>query len=112
MTVRAQLVAAYDARDRAALAGVREAALTLAPDFDLLAASWREGWMRRNKPQGFEVIQLRLAQQAARHRELALRIEELLRGVVASIPELDNRPREVKGTGVGWRFLASGSTSL
>jgi hexosaminidase len=112
MTLRAQLVAAYDARDRAALAVVREAALTLAPDFDLLAASWREGWMRRNKPQGFEVIQLRLAQQAARHRELALRIEELLSGAVASIPELDDRPREVKGTGVGWRFLASGSTSL
>jgi hypothetical protein len=84
----------------------------LAPDFDLLAASWRRGWMRRNKPQGYEVIQLRLAQQATRHRELARRIDELLTGEVTTIPELEDRPREAKGMGVGWRFLASGSASL
>ena len=112
ITLRVQLVAAYDARDRSALTAVREAALALAPGFDALEASWRQGWMRRNKPQGFEVIQIRLAQQAARHRELARRIEELLSGAIEAIPELDDRPPEAKGTGCGWRFLASGSTNL
>ncbi len=38
------------------------------PDEKRLEESWRRGWMRRNKPQGYEVIQIRLAQQALRHR--------------------------------------------
>lgn len=112
MTLRDQLVKAYAARDHLKLIAVRENALKLAPDFDLLEASWRRGWMRRNKPQGYEVIQLRLAQQTMRHRELAQRIDELLSGQVPAIPELDDRPHEAKGIGIGWRSLASGSVSL
>jgi hypothetical protein len=79
---------------------------------DRLMASWRSGWMRRNKPQGFEVIQLRMAQQQARHIELARRIDEVLDGTAAGIPELDERIREAKGMGGGWSFLASGSVSV
>ena len=113
MTLRARLVAAYDAGDRVSLAAVREAARELAADFEELEASWRRGWMRRNKPQGYEVIQLRMAQQASRHRELGRRVDEWLTGVVTAIPELDERPRTpAKGMGGGWRYLASGSTSV
>ena len=110
--VRAKLVAGYDARDKAALAGVAANARDVARLFERLEESWRRGWMRRNKPHGYEVIQMRLAQQAIRHRELARRIDELLTGSVTTIPELDDRPAEVKGMGGGWRPLASGSVSL
>lgn len=113
MALRADLVAAYDARDRAALARVSAAATALASAFEALAESWRRGWMRRNKPQGFEVLQMRLAQQAARHREVARRVDEWLSGTITSIPELDERPLGTpQGMGGGWRFLASGSTSV
>lgn len=112
MALRSRLVAAYAGRDRAALLAVRDGAVALAPAFADLAASWRRGWMRRNKPQGFEVIQLRMAQQAERHRELARRIDELLEGQVASIPELDERaPGRGGGPGT-WRQLVSGSITI
>ncbi len=112
MDIRHRLVAGYEARDPQALGTVATDATALATAFGDLEESWRRGWMRRNKPQGFEVIQLRLAQQAARHRELARRIDELLAGTVDAIPELDERPTEAKGMGGGWRFLASGSVSI
>lgn len=113
IALRSQLAAAYAARDRAALLAVQAAALALVPLIEDLAASWRRGWMRRNKPQGFEVIQLRLAQQAERHRELARRLDELLSGLVDAIPELDERVERRDGAGVGnWRSLASGSVSV
>lgn len=109
VALRSQLAAAYAGRDRAGLLAVRDAALALAPVIEDLAASWRRGWMRRNKPQGFEVIQLRMAQQAERHRELARRLDELLSGEVATIPELDE---SCAGTGGGWHHLASGSVCV
>jgi len=113
IALRARLAAAYAAHDRAGLQAVRDGALALAPLVEDLAASWRRGWMRRNKPQGFEVIQLRMAQQAERHRELARRLDELLTGVVDAIPELDERVERAGGAGVGsWRSLASGSLSV
>lgn len=112
--LRVRLVAGYDARDHAALTAVGKDALALAESFETLEASWRRGWMRRNKPQGFEVIQLRVAQQAIRHRELARRIDELLTCAVAAIPELDERRREAKGMAApfGWRSIATSSVSI
>ena len=111
--LRTQLETAYATRDRAALLSVRAGALSLVPAIEDLAASWRRGWMRRNKPQGFEVIQLRMAQQAERHRELARRLDELLSGEVTAIPELDERVERSGGAGVGsWRSLISGSVSV
>ena len=112
MALRAQLTAAYDKRDRAGLLAVAAGAVDAAELIDRLEQSWRRGWMRRNKPNGYEVLQLRLAQQAMRHRELARRVNELLDGAVASIPELDERPAHSHGIGGGWRFLASGSVSI
>lgn len=112
MDVRARLVMGYESRDRAVLTAVAEDAGAVAMAFERLEESWRRGWMRRNKPQGYEVIQIRLAQQAIRHRELGRRVEELLSGQVSAIPELDERPREARGLGGGWRFLASGSVNV
>ena len=114
MNLRAALLQAYDARDLVALAAVKKEALTLASRWEALAESWRRGWMRRNKPQGFEVLQIRLAQQITRHRELARRVAELLEGKVTALPELDERPRGDNASGMpgGWRHLASGSASI
>lgn len=112
MALRSRLAAAYAGRDRAALLAVRGEALALVPAIEDLAASWRRGWMRRNKPQGFEVIQLRLAQQAERHRELARRLDELLEGAVDAIPELDERAPGRGGVPGTWRQLVSGSVTI
>ena len=113
LDVRLRFVAGYESQDRAALSTVSSDAVELAGAIDRLEESWRRGWMRRNKPQGYEIIQLRLAQQAIRHRELARRIEEFLSGAVVNIPELDERMREAKGLlGGPWRFLASGSVII
>ncbi|MEK7413176.1 MAG: family 20 glycosylhydrolase, partial [Planctomycetota bacterium] len=112
LAVRAHLEIAYASRDRIGLAAVRNEALALVPMIDDLAASWRRGWMRRNKPQGWEVLQLRLAQQAERHRELARRIDELLNGEAQTIPELDERCDGTSTLWGGWRALASGSVSV
>lgn len=112
LDLRMRLVTAYDQRDEAGLRAVAADAGKVASLFEDLEVSWRRGWMRRNKPQGYEVIQLRLAQQAMRHRELARRVEELITGHVSAIPELEDRPRQARSLPAHWRFLASGSVAL
>ena len=102
---------AYARRDRRGLTAVRTEALKLAGRYRELMESWRRNWMGRNKPQGFEVIQIRLSSRAARFEEAALRIHELLAGKTDRIPELDERPPAM-GAGGGWHGLASGSVNI
>jgi hypothetical protein len=65
--------------------------------------------MRRNKPFGIEVIQIRLSSEITRYEETALRIQELLDGVVASIEELEVKI-DNRGQLVGFfDWLATGS---
>ena len=69
--------------------------------------------MRKNKPEGFEALQIRLAGQVARHEELARRVTELLDGKVEQIPELDAVPEKPRGgVRANYRNLASGSVIL
>ena len=71
--------------------------------------------MRRNKPFGFEVIQLRLNGLSGRYREIAVRISELNRGTRSSIEELDESAPEEHGGGTGlstYQFFASGSVII
>ena len=61
-------------------------------------AAFRTQWLRRNKPFGLDVMQIRFAGMARRYRELSLRITELLDGKIDVIEEFENRPTEpIKG---------------
>ena len=75
-----------------------------------LLKSFRTQWMRRNKPFGFEVIQLRLNSQIGRYEEIAVRLKELLDREITGIAELDEPAPKVHGGGYVSRFFASGST--
>jgi hypothetical protein len=110
--LRSALVAAYDAGDRAGLTAVRNAIPAVLDVLAQLQDSFRAGWMRRNKPFGLEVLQIRLAGQQARFRELAVRLDEYLEGRVSSIPELDGRVEQPQPYGTSYRMLATASTIL
>ena len=60
---------------------------------DNVQVSFRRQWFRRNKPHGFETIQLRLGGLKERFTELDRRIAEWLDGTYPTIPELEERPR-------------------
>lgn len=87
------LGAAYAARSRPGLENVRAAIPDLLQRLDELLVSFRRQWMRRNKPQGFETIQLRLGGLKERYRELDRRLGEWLDGTCPDIPELEERPK-------------------
>lgn len=75
---------------------------------DRLHASFRRQWYRRNKPFGFETLQIRLGGQRQRLLELGTRLEDLAAGRCASIPELDDIPGRTIGYCSGnWRTLAA-----
>jgi len=109
MRTRQRLVEAYDARDAAKLAAVARDALDTAERLGKLETVWRRGWMRRNRPQGWETIAARVGALAGRHRELAHRLDEYLNGDAPSIPELDDRLHTPTWAGGGWRHLATPS---
>jgi hexosaminidase len=113
VALRLRLGEAYRRGDRAGLAAVASECPQMAALVDDLSQSWRRQWLKRNKPFGLEVLQTRLAGQAARYRELNTRIEEFLAGKQDSIPELKQRPADPSGSvSAAWRNLASGSTIL
>ena len=74
---------------------------------DRVLASFRRQWHRRNKPFGFETIQVRLGGQRQRWLEMGTRLDELLAGAAQSMPELDERPPTPSAwTHLAWRYLA------
>lgn len=109
--LRTALERAYAKRNAAGLRAVARRVPTVCRKIDALLASFRRQWYNRNKPQGFEVIQIRLAGLRQRYMELAQRIGELLAGKTESIPELDESPAK---QGLHWRYknVASGSVNL
>ena len=107
----ARLLDAWTAGDRDALAAVREEVPGLVALVEDLARSYRALWLARHQPLGLEVIQIRLAGQAERYRELARRIGEYLEGTVQSIPELDEwrKGAYLPVRSLSYRALATGS---
>jgi hypothetical protein len=102
---------AYARRNKAGLAGVRWQVPAVIRAIDDLLASFRRQWMKRNKPQGLEVIQVRLGSLKQRYLELDQRLGELSTGKIPGIPELE----ETAGPayrGWQWRHLASASSIL
>jgi hypothetical protein len=106
-----ELEKAYAARDAAAIKKVAAAVPRVARTIDKLLASFRRQWYRRNKPLGFETVQIRLGGLKQRYVELKARLEELAAGKIHSIPELDELPG---GQAVGWtwRSVATGTLIL
>ena len=88
--MRFALLKAYEAGDRAELMRIRNCMVPeVIAAFEAVDATFRRQWMRRNKPFGLEIMQIRFAGQIARYKEVARRIGELLEGTVDSIPELE-----------------------
>lgn len=107
---RRRLLEAYHAGDRAALANVKTATPEMCAILKQLLLSFRKRWMLRNKPFGFEVIQLRLNSAIGRYEEIAMRLDELLSGKISNIPELDEtRCSTVQYSVPRFFLLATGS---
>ena len=89
---------AYGRGDRETLAEACDDIPRVSGALRALLASFRTMWMSHNKPQGFEVTQVRLAGLIERYGELSQRIEEYLAGTVDGIAELDaNLPHTPQG---------------
>ena len=86
---RMRLEEAYSARDRSLLQSVASEAPRLVELTEALEATFRRQWLRRNKPFGFEVIQVRLGGLRQRFAEAGRLLRELLDGERDSIPELE-----------------------
>ncbi|MBN1346754.1 MAG: family 20 glycosylhydrolase [Phycisphaerae bacterium] len=94
VALRIRLEQACAQRDTAALRQIPEQALELVKLLDALDTSYRRQWMRRNKPFGIEVIQVRIAGLIRRYREVIDRVTELMEGKIDRIPELESVPAE------------------
>jgi len=90
--LRMKLESAYAARDKDALSNVLKEIPRSMTLLDKIDNSFRTQWLRRNKPFGLEVIQIRLAAQRRRLQELAQRIDDLLQNRTSQIDELENLP--------------------
>jgi hexosaminidase len=107
---RNALVKAYGKKDRAELLRLSQSDVPLIlTAVDELQKSFRRQWLRRNKPFGMEVVQIRFGAMTVRYKETAQRIQELLEGKIDSIPELDVKIKNI-GELVGFfDWLATGS---
>jgi hypothetical protein len=86
---RMSLEAAYQAKDRGRMQMLLPEVGRIIELLDQLQGTFRRQWMRRNKPFGFEVVQIRLAGLRERYREVARLLSELLHQQRSTIPELD-----------------------
>ncbi|MEN6304328.1 MAG: family 20 glycosylhydrolase [Armatimonadia bacterium] len=92
-SLAARLFDAYAANDRIALAAAKERITYVVDSIENLAASFRRRWLACCQPFGLEVIQIRLAGQAARYRELEQRLGEYLAGEIDTIAEFEHSAR-------------------
>ena len=104
------LLIAYDRRDELALRELLARLVELKEHLRCLLARFRSNWLRRYKPFGLEVIQIRFGGQLARLDELEARIWDLLDNRLSSIPELEVRPDPVSLNQPLWSYnrVASG----
>jgi hypothetical protein len=111
--MRMNLDAAYAQRDQAGLKSLTTEIPRVVDAIDALDAAFRTQWHRKHKPQGLEVIQIRLAGQRRRLQELAQRIDELLTGKIDRIDELENSIESpLENITYNYRNFATGSSIL
>lgn len=107
---RRALLIAYYAKDHAEIEQAKAMVPAMCGILKQLLLSFRSRWMLRNKPFGFEVIQLRLNSAIGRYEEIAMRLDELLSGKICDIPELDEtRCSSVQYSVPRFFLLATGS---
>ena len=80
---------AYQAGDKAALTALLADYDTASERLESFYRAFRELWFRENKPQGFDVQELRLGGLALRLRSCRERLADYLDGKTDSIPELE-----------------------
>jgi hypothetical protein len=83
------LLKSYMKRDQSGLANVRKMIPEVIASIKAFDISFRQMWLRHNKPFGLEVIQIRNAGLVRRFEELDMRIEEFLENKIDTIPEID-----------------------
>ena len=106
--LRMQLEAAYAAGDRPALSAVADRIPQVIEAVDEAMASFRRQWYRRNKPHGFDTMQIRLGGLRQRFLELRQRIDEFVAGEIDSIAELDEPPAGKGGALIkNWQTIAA-----
>jgi len=85
--------AAYKSNDRYALKKIVEIEISSVLQYlDEFVHDFRTRWLFENKPQGFEVLDLRIGGVIARIENLKIRLESYLNGDLADLPELLQGP--------------------
>ncbi|MDO8301702.1 MAG: hypothetical protein Q7T18_00520, partial [Sedimentisphaerales bacterium] len=75
--------------------------------------SLRQMWLARNKPQGLEVLQIRIAGQIRRYEEVRQRLREFCAGRITAIDELEERPKKTLAKlSRRYRDIATGSATF
>jgi hexosaminidase len=103
---------AYKTRRKEDMAEAKELAAKVVKALQTFEKHYRKQWYERNKTFGYEVMQIRFAGQAARWKELILRLSELEDGEISSIPELEEKTAEPAGVHNSYRFIATASVYL
>ncbi|NLB60722.1 MAG: beta-N-acetylhexosaminidase, partial [Lentisphaerae bacterium] len=88
-----QLCTAYFNQDRRALSRIRRDIPAVMTALAEVADSFRTNWLRRYKPFGLEVLQIRLAGLQARLAELTDRLDDYQAGCIEVIEELEANHR-------------------
>ena len=111
------LISAWDNPPKQRRGAVRALALkmrTYLTAMEAFAAEHRLMWMSRNRPQGYETIQIRLAGAIERARECMRRTADYGAGRIDTIPELDDALALWAKTDaplLSWSRLAHGTTN-
>ena len=85
----ADLLTAYRRKDERALRAVQKRIPETVKSIRAMEVSFRNMWLRHQKPQGLLTIQGHFGMLEVRYRELTRRLDEYLKGIVDEIPELD-----------------------
>ena len=83
------LLTAYRKKDKRTLGLIRKNIPNVRRSVRKMADAFRTMWMSHNKPQGIETIQGRFGMIDTRYREMSYRINEYIKGLTDTIPELD-----------------------
>ena len=92
-----RLKEAYDAKDREALAALKDECAVMLEKLDHLRRTHRASWMRWNKPFGWEVHDIRYGGLAARIHTASERIGDYLEGRVEHLEELEAARLRIDG---------------
>lgn len=103
INLRMKLDTAYAKRNKPALRAILKDISKIVPLIEKLDQAFCTQWLRRNKPYGLEVMQIRFAGMKRRYEELDSRIKLLLAGKIDRIDEMENLP-SVPLAGIGWNY--------